>query len=351
MNKKLLTLAIPLLGLGLFLAPKPSFALTGSLVSISPDATDMSAQIQLPENIVGFPLMGTVDQTYEVVIAVDEEPAMLILPGGEMDLDQNWSYDSTTGQVTVNFTATGLKSVTDFSVPEGNAIFVIALMPVSADGTDGPPAEMKGGWLSTNIMDWELIPPSPAAPYFGFELTGPSGETGFLHMFIPSAVIDLMSEYTGQELTAEKMAVFENNDQSSATVTDVDGSVYVDINVTFTDSITSPATAAESEVVKEVTAGAKLPVSLAATKYSVSKGKKTELYGWIKSGKADKTVTLWRKLKGEDEFTKVATLTTEEDGYFSTKVVMNKTATYKVKYKRNAGATAKVSPTQKITVN
>lgn len=350
MNIRLLALAVPLFGLGLFLAPQPSHALTASLVSLTPDASDISDQVQLPDDVTGFAFMGTADQAYEAIIAVDEEPAMVILPGGEMDLDQNWTYDSVNSQVVVNFTASGVKGEFAENFPEGTAVFVIALVPVATEGQDGPPEAMKGAWLSTNIMNWSLIAPSQEKPYFGFELTGPSGESGFLHMFIPSTVIDLLSEYSGKDLSAESMAVFENNDQSSATVTDVDGSAYVDINVTFTNNVTSPADAATTDVVKEITAGAKLPVSLAATKYSVNKGKKTTLYGWIKSGKADKTVTLWRKIKGADEYVKIATLTTDEDGYFSTKVEINKTANYKVKYKRNTGATAKISPIQKVRV-
>ncbi len=350
MNIRMYALAVPLLGLGLFLAPQPSLAFTASLVSLTPDATNISDQVQLPETITGFAFLGTVDQAYEAVISVDEEPAMVILPGGVMDLSQNWTYDSLGSRVIVNFTASGMKGEFSENFPEGSAVFVVVLVPVAAEGTDGPPEEMKGAWLSTNISDWSLITPSQEAPYFGFELTGPTGETGFLHMFIPSTVIDLLSTYSGQDLSAESMAVFENNDQSSTSVTDVDGSAYVDINVTFTDKITSPAAEATGTVVKEITAGAKLPISLAATKYSVTKGKKTTLYGWIKSGKADKTVTLWRKLKGADEYVKIDTLTTEADGYFSTKVEVTKTANYKVKYKRNSGATAKVSPIQKVRV-
>lgn len=349
MDKRLLALTIPLFGLGMFLVPKPSFALTAELVSITPDATNITDQMDLPENIEGFGFLGTTDQNYEAIFTVDEEPAMVVLPGGEMDLDQNWVYDSISGQVVVNFTATGVKGEAH-EVPEGSAVFIIALVPVAAEGEDGPPEAMKGGWLSTNVLDWQLITPTQDAPYFGFNLTGPAGETGFVHFFIPSTVIDMLSEFSGQDLSPEKMAVFENNDQSSTTVTAVNGSAYIDINVTFTSTITSPADAATTSVVKEITAGAKLPVSLAATKYSVSKGEKTKLYGWIKSGKSGKTVTLWRKLAGADEFVKIDTLTTGADGYFFSKLVVNKTARYKIKYIRTAGVTAKFSPIQKVTV-
>lgn len=350
MNIRLLALTVPLFGLGLFLAPQPSQAMTATLVSITPNATDISSQIQLPEGVEGFGFLGTTDQAYELVVSVDEQPAMVVVNGGEMDLDQNWVYDSVGSRVIVNFTSTGLKGDDITGIPEGTAPFVIALVPVVEEGQDGPPEAMRGAWLSTDVMNWSLIAPSQEKPYFGFELTGPSGETGFLHMYVPSTVIDLLSEYSGQDLSAESMAVFENSDQSSSSVTDVDGSAYIDINVTFSNNITSPAGATTTDVVKEITAGAKLPVSLAATKYSVNKGNKTTLYGWIKSGKADKTVTLWRKIKGADEYVKIDTLTTDENGYFSTKVEINKTANYKVKYKRTSGVEAKISPVQKVSV-
>lgn len=351
MFKRIFLLALPLLGVGLFFAPAQTHAMTATLVSITPDATQMDISMNVPSYVTASAFIGTSDETYTVVYSVDETPAMVVTPGGDMDLDHNWSYDASTGLVTVILQNAGVKGSQDGEeVPAGMGMFIVALMGVAPEGEDGPPASMIGGWLATDIMNWELVPPSADAPYFGFSLSGTSGDSGFLHMFIPSAVIDEISGYIGKTLTPADMAVFENNDQSSASVTDVDGSAYIDINVVFSDDITSPETASAT-VTKEITAGAQLDVSLAATKYSVSKGKKTTLYGWLKSGKADKTVTVWRKLKGEDSYTKIETLTTETDGYFSTSQTVNKTAHYKIKYKKNSNATAKYSPVQKVTVS
>ena len=62
----------------------------------------------------------------------------------------------TAGTVTVVFTGTGLKSTDDSPSNMG----MVALVGVVAEGENGPPEEMTGFWLSTNMQDWELIPPS-----------------------------------------------------------------------------------------------------------------------------------------------------------------------------------------------
>lgn len=348
MNTRLL-LAVPVLGLGLFFAPTSTHAFTASLDSISPTPSqDLSDLITLPGDAVGNAFIGTTDEIYTLIYSVDESPALVVSPGGRMNLNQNWSYDAETSKVTVTITAVGVEGTDLPDVPEGSDFFVVALVPVVGEGEDGPPAAMTGAWLSTNIMDWTLIPPSPDAPFFGFSLSGPTGVSGFMRMYIPSATIDLISGFTGNTLTPADMAVFENDDQSSTSITDVDGNAYVNIDVTFTEDITTPSSTAAT-VTKEITTGEKQTVSLAATKYSVEKGSKTKLYGWLKSGAADKTVTVWRKLKGADEYVKIETLTTDAEGYFSTRLTINKTAHYKIKYKRNSGAAARYSAIQKVT--
>lgn len=351
MNKSLFALVLPLLGLGLFFAPAPTHALTATLVNIEPaiDASqDQSSLMTWPSGATGNAYLATPDETYTLTYLVDESPAMVVGLGAQMNLDQNWVYDADAGKVDITITNVGIQG-NDMPIPEGFSFFAVALIEVAEAGVDGPPAEMTGAWLSTDVLDWSLIPPAEGAPFFGFSLTGPSGITGFLNMYVPSATIDLISSFTGKTLTPADMAVFENDDQSSTSITDVDGNAYIDINVTFTNNITTPTTTA-ADVTKEITTGTKQTVSLAATKYSVTKGNKTKLYGWLKSGKQNKTVTVWRKLNGADTYTKIETLTTGTDGYFHTKVTVNKTAHYKIKYKRNSSATAKYSPVQKVSV-
>lgn len=349
MYKRCLTIGLPLLTLAFWFQAQPTQGFTATFQSITPDATNITDQLDLPDDIQAAGFSGTLDQAYTAVFSVDESPALVVLPGGDMTADENWSYDETAGTVTVNFTARGVNN-DDVDLPESTAIFVVAFVGVAEDGQDGPPPEMTGAWLTTDIMSWSLIPPSEEAPYFGFSLTGTSGTAGYFNMFIPDAVVNLIGQMLGRDLTIEDLAVFENNDQSSLAITEVDGGGLVEIDVTFTDDATSPQTAVEGEVTKEITTGAQLPVSLSATKYSVDKGDNSKLYGWLKNGKKNQEVTVWRKLKGQDTYTKIETLVTEQDGYFSTKLTIKKTAKYKIKYKKDTSSTTKVSPVQQITV-
>ncbi|MBI4407262.1 MAG: hypothetical protein HY565_02065 [Candidatus Kerfeldbacteria bacterium] len=337
-------------GLGVSLAlPLSGWAFTAELQSISPEPTlDISDQVTgAPDNVVIAGWVGIEEDTeYTAVFTADESPAGVITPGGDISLDTPWEYDATAGTVTVTFTGSGLKSVNDMPSNVG----MVALVGVVAEGEDGPPEAMTGFWLSTDMQDWALIPPSPEqdTPAFGFSLTGPAGETGFIHMFMPTGIKDLLSQYTGQELTWDDLAVFSGDSQSSLSLTEVDGGAYIDINVVFSDTTTS-ISVASSSVTKELTVQKQLPISLAASKTEVKKNKEFDLYGWLKSGKKGKTVTVWRKLSGEKTFTKVDTLTTVKAGYFSETYTTTKTAKYKVKY--GTGSSAKVSSVTTVTVN
>ncbi len=339
------------IGLGVSLAlPLSGWAFTAELQSISPEPTqDISDKITgVPDNVVIAGWVGIEeDIEYTAVFTVDESPAGVITPGGDMSLDTPWEYDATAGTVTVTFTGSGLKSVND-EMPDN--VGLVALVGVVAEGEDGPPAVMTGFWLSTDVQDWVLIPPSPEQdiPAFGYSLTGPAGETGFLHMFMPTGVKDLMSQYSGQELDWEDLAVFSGDSQSSLSITEVEGGAYIDINVVFSDTTTS-VSVASSSVTKELTVQKQLPISLAASKTEVKKNKEFDLYGWLKNGKKNQTVTVWRKLSGEKTFTKIDTLTTVKAGYFLETYTTTKTTKYKVKY--GTGSSAKVSAVQTVTVN
>lgn len=330
------------LSLGLVL-PLSGWAFTAELVSITPEATDISAMItDAPEGVAISGWLAETDTEYTAVFSVDESPAIVITPGGDISLDNPWSYDADAGTVTVTFTATGLKATDDS--PDNLAI--VALVGVVEKGEGGPPAEMTGAWLSTNIQNWELIPPSKNNIAFGFSLTGPVGEKGFFHMFMPDSVIDLLSQYAGVELKIEDLAVFNGDSQSSLSITEVDGGAYIDINVVFSDTTTS-VSAADDTVTKDLTVQKQLPISLAATKTEVKKNKTFDLYGWLKNGKSKQTVTVWRKQSGEDEFTKIDTLKTDSDGYFAETYTAKKTAKYKVKYRASSGV--KVSSIETVT--
>lgn len=330
--------------------PTSAQAMTATLVSISPDATDMSEQMTgAPESVQMFAWLTTLDTVYTATFIVDEQPAMVVTPGASIAVDNQPTYDATTGEYVVTFTATGVKGDDSKELPEGQEMSIIALSGAVAEGEDGPPAEMRGGWMSTNIQEWEMIPPSPEQIAFGYNLTGPAGETGFLHMFIPGTLIDLLSVYSGQELAVEDLAVFNGDEQASLAVTEVDGGAYIDINVVFVEEATTVLSSeGDSSVRKEITVAEQLPVSLTASKMTVSKGKPVNLYGWLENQMKNQTVTLWRKLKNEDKYVKWKTLSTKADGYFKARFVAKKTGSYKVKYKDN-GQTV-VSEVTTITV-
>ena len=191
--------------------------LSVSLVSISPSVSDVTDQIPgspPPGNtqfayLAGSNPFGT---SYTAVYSVSEEPGAVTGIGA--DISQT-TYDSSAGQITINFTSAEIQSDLNF-VPgvDLSTLFAIAFSEVSTSG-DGPPAEFRGGYLATNVFEWMLIPPSPDNIRFGIELTGREGDTGFFRMFIPDTLIDLLSQLSGETLDAEDLAVFDNDQQAS----------------------------------------------------------------------------------------------------------------------------------------
>lgn len=298
-----------------------------------------------PENASPFQFYyeGDPGESYTVTFTSDESPVMIIAMGADMTTDNNWSYDEATGTVTVNLTSV------EFLVDKGTApVFVVVVVfPVGLD-EDGPPEQMTGAWMATNVGDWELIPPSPDQIGFGFVLSGPEGEEGFFRMYVPDALIDLLGQFRGEDLAIKDLAVFVGDDQASLAVEDIGTGALINIELTFTDNVTdvSEVQATSSSLVeKRIVAQEKLSVSLAANKYSVKKGKKANLFGWVKNEKKGEAVTIWRKLKGEKSYTKITKLQTKKAGYYSYEIEVETTATYKVKWNK------KTSSTRKITVN
>lgn len=331
------------LSLGLIL-PLSSWAFTAELQSISPaPEEDISSMVgDAPERVevFGWIIDGAdIDNAveYTTVFTVDEEPAGVIVPGSIMSIDTPAVWDETAGTYTVQFIPTGMEQPTDSDSPEN--VVIVALVGVAdiEAGEDGPPEEMKGFWLSTNVQDWELIPPSPAqeTPAFGFSLTGPIGETGTMSVYMPDGIKDLLSEYSNQDLEWADMAVFDGGNQASLGITEVDGGALFELNVVFSETAVVTPSGKNTTVTKTLTVQERLPISLAANKTELNKGKQFRLYGWLKNGKAKQTVTVWRKLTGENNFTKVDTLTSTADGYFKETYTARKTANYKVKYRNN----------------
>lgn len=345
LNLQRVTLAIIALlsALVLYALPVRAFGATVELVS-SGDAVDLTdtVNLQSPGSDVNiFAFGGVEDVTYELVFTSDTAPTMIITPGADMENANDWDYDAATGLVTMRVTYKGIVTDTQDENSERD-MFIIALVFSSGDLTaGGAPVEMIGSALATNLLQWLIIPPQPDAPYFGFQLTGTPGTTGFFHMFIPATAIEYISTMSGEELTPESMAVFVDDQQASMSITEVDGGAYIDINITFAaDTLGVSAT---DSITKTVTAGARETVSLVAKKETLAKGATAKLFGWIDKMKAGKEVVLYRKLKGEEKFTIWKTLETNSQGYFKVNYTAKKTAKFKAKYKTTSTDTVTVT--------
>lgn len=323
----------------------PSRALGASVDLVSSgDAVDITdtVNLQSPGGDVNiFAFSGVEDATYELVFSSDTEPTMLIMPGADMENAHDWEYDADTGLVTMNVTYKGIVTDTQDQNSQFD-MFIIALVFSSEDMSQGgAPTEMVGAALATNLLQWMIIPPMPDAPYFGFELTGTPGTTGYFHMFIPAGAIDYISSMTGTELTPELMAVFVDDQQASMNITEVDGGAYIDINITFAED--KLGVSATDSITKTVTAGARETVSLTAKKDTLDKGATAKLFGWINKEKAGKEVVVYRKLKGAKKFTVWKTVETNKNGYFSVSYEAKKTAQYQAKYKTTTTDKLKVT--------
>ncbi|OGY80442.1 MAG: hypothetical protein A3E60_05280 [Candidatus Kerfeldbacteria bacterium RIFCSPHIGHO2_12_FULL_42_13] len=324
--------------------PRFALAFEAELVDITPEAQDISDQLgggDIPENIALFGFITTIDTAYTATFSVSECPVMVVTPGADLSEDDSWSCDTDSKELIVPFTAKELLDV-DKDLPEGSTSTMIAFAPATEPGTDGPPEEMRGGWMSTNISEWELIPPSEDAPYFGYKLTGPEGTEGFFHMFIPNAIIELLSEFSGKELIVEDLAVFNGDAQASMEIEEVTGGALVKINLTFASNSTVIESQGSKSITKELTVREQLDVSLAAKKTSLKQGEKTTIYGWAKDAKKGEKVVIYRKLKGQKKFTKFMVVKTDKNGYFSKKLNPAKTATYRAEYKKEKSDTVEI---------
>lgn len=344
--KKLLRLLITsTVTFSTILAAQSANALTVTLDTISPEATDLSEMFQqgAPDDVTINGWLTTPGTEYTATYSVDEQPAVVVNPGGQIEVG-GIAYDADAGTLAVTFTATGI--VSDFQL--GSDVSIIGLVAATESlSEDGPPAEMRGAFMSTNVQEWELIPPSPENPAFGFVLTGPAGEEGFFRMLIPDAVVDLLSEFSGVELQANDLAVVMDDQIATLSISDVEGGYLVDINVTFeADNTQVAGVAASDETITREVVVEKQPVLSLALAKQVSAGKTASLKGYLNlaSGKnKGKTLELYRK-RGNGKYTLVDTKKVKDSNgkVEFTKKVTSKTDKYNVKYKK-AGSAAQVS--------
>lgn len=336
-------LAVTALAGGVFVYALPVPTLAVSTIISSGDAVDITDIVNLNSpgsDVEIFAFSGVEDETYELVFPTEAEPTMIITPGADMEHANDWEHDTTAGTTTMRVTYKGIVTETNDQNSEYD-MFIIALVYSSEDiNAGGAPVEMAGAALATNLLQWLIIPPMPDAPYFGFQLTGTPGTSGFFHMFIPATAIEHISSMSGKDLTPESMAVFVDDQQASMNITEVDGGAYIDINITFKED--ALGISSTSNITKKITAGAREKISLVAKKDSVEKDSTARLYGWINKAKAGKTVVIFRKRKGEDTFALWKEVETDEQGYFKVKYTAKKTAHFTAEYRDTT--------TEKVTV-
>jgi hypothetical protein len=178
----------------------------------------------------------------------------------------------------------------------------------------------------------KMIPPKDKENMkFGYIITGKDGfKDGFYKMYMPKALLDMM------QVKASELAAFIDGSQYSINVTETaDGGALISIELSFST--------------RRVEAGKALPLSLAASKTKIKKGKKTKLFGWLDTKKKGKEVHLYKKESGETEWTHVEHLKTKKKGYFSKKLALSETTKFKTKYLKKNGK-AVWSPIVKIKV-
>jgi hypothetical protein len=155
--------------------------------------------------------------------------------------------------------------------------------------------------MATNIspLDWTLIPPEASSPNFGYQISGPVGQSGFLRMFIPASMFSYISTLVGQTVTPNDMAVFSGTTQTNVLVEDQgNGSALVKVSVPFSSTNTEVTEVVEatvqavsqdvegmaSSVAKKITVGREADISLSPNPTGKIKvNKKVQLFGCVAS--------------------------------------------------------------------
>lgn len=307
-----------------------------TLNSILPaTATDISDEISAmpPGDTEMFSFEGVEDEDYVAEFTTDTCPAIVLTLGGSMTVANNWSCDDTTGILTVAVTADGFVEGAGNHVDAGQAMFQIAMTPPTT--SNGPSEADIGMWMSTDVQEWQMIPPSPGNIAFGYTLSGPAGEQGFFKMFMPQGTIDMLSFYADETLTPDDLVIFNGDAMASLAVTSVTGGALVDINVTFSNFNNAVSTASQKLVTKTFKAGQQPNISFTAKKTKVKKNKRTKLFGWVKGVGKNKKVTILRGTKTKN-LKKWRTVKTNKNGGFSSWIKVKKNMKYKAKAKVNS---------------
>lgn len=249
---------------------------------------------------------------FQVVLDTKMQEPYVIISEGDI---VSWNYNKETGHTTVN--AKNIIIPGREGKPDMNGLIVAAVLGLPS----GAPEQIKGTYISTNAYEWEMIPPKMGEknPKFGYIITGKDGlKNGFYKMYIPKMLLDLMY------VKPSELAGFIDGDQRAATVTETpDGGALISLTLSFST--------------RRIEAGKALPLSLAASKSTIKKGKKANLFGWLSTKKKGQKVQLYKKEKGKTGWTLITELTTKKKGYFSYLQRPTKTTKYKALYLKKSG--------------
>ncbi len=301
---------------------------------------------------IGYDAPGTTYTGIFTVSGTDTEllySPMLLISGG---LIQSYTYNTTTHQATIVWIGD------QFIIPDNNQLANESAFVFIAPGEDptpqnpqtsGPPASMAGGYVSTNITDWQISPPTSREQMgFGLTLNGPAGLKGYYTIYMPGTMLTLMSTMSGKTVTPADMALFIDGQQSTInkTVT-ADNGVIFDIDLTFTAGDTN--TSATSTISKTIMAQEREKLSAAFVENKIKKNKTAKLYGWLAKGKKGTAINIYYKKKGTSEFTFLAQVKTKKkNGYYDYKFkAIEKGKFY---YKAKTINNKKKSPKIKLTV-
>lgn len=338
------------------------------LISISPDAPRIDDQFPAaPPKISTFYFMGEKGTSYVAVFEAPAEPASIVGVGANIS---STSYNADARQLTINF-------VFDQSVippvdkPFPSKAFLLALDPgaprsftplprppggkppgrgsltsaasecygplngtTPTDDKPGPPLESAGTFMSTNVAEWCVIPPTADQPFSGYMVRAKSAKTGYIKHKISPTLVKLLSLLSGRDLTRDDVAIFNGDVEASKSVTATDdGGLLISVQVSFNKNSTviAPITrglrrgvstkAATST--KTITTSEEEDLSLAPRSFAVT-GTNASLYGFVDDPTtlSGQTVTI-QKQKGDDLVT-VGTAVIQADGSYSTKVRANK---------------------------
>lgn len=343
MKKLILLISALFIGTVLLLfSPAPAKAAFDiTLDSVSPtdatEVTDLSSSGDMIMKYFSYTNPVGTEYTFQFSISNSDGTPVLYCPllvtGGVKV--KSFTYDSSTQKIT-------LVATTEVAnTPETSTLISLIFSPL-AENIVYPPVSAAGAYIASTVSEFSLALPQPGAPEMGIWLTADQNYSTFFNMWVPPATLAYMSELSGKTITVKDLAVFIDDKQASANVTELNGGGFIDINITFASGDTTTGAARQNgeKITKEIVAKPKLPLSLAAKKEMVKKNKNAELYGWLENGKKNQKITIWRKKKGEKKYTKTATIKTKTAGYFYCKFKAKKRGTYyyKAVYKKKTSA-------------